>query len=99
MNIDKPLPGWQRRQMQLNFRHKLRMGLVGSWLWLFASTPAPAAEPQTFPAAAADLLGGASKVADGAASGGSLAGLSQPGQGVRFGQLPAATKLAIRYAA
>jgi alpha-L-fucosidase len=98
MIIDKPLPGWQCRPVQINFLHKLWICLVGSWLSLSVSTAAFAAENQTFPAAAADLLGGASKVADGAASGGYLAGLSQPGQGVRFGGLPAATKVAIRYA-
>ncbi|MGA2542570.1 MAG: alpha-L-fucosidase [Verrucomicrobiota bacterium] len=51
-----------------------------------------------FEAEAAELIGGASKVADGAASGGYLVGLSKPGQGVKFGGLPVAGKLAIRYA-
>ena len=50
-------------------------------------------------AESAELIGGASKVADRAASGGYLVGLTSPGQGVRFDGLPAASKLAIRYAA
>ncbi len=46
----------------------------------------------------AEPLGGATKLADAAASGGYLVSLSQPGQGVKFTGLPAASKLAIRYA-
>lgn len=46
----------------------------------------------------AELLGGASKVRDGAASEGYLVCLEKPGQGVRFTNLKVAEKLAIRYA-
>jgi alpha-L-fucosidase len=49
-------------------------------------------------AESAELIGGASKVADGSASGGYLVGLAESGQGVKFAGLPAASKLAIRYA-
>ena len=59
---------------------------------------AVAAEKQTFQAEAAQPVGGAAKVPDGAASGGLLVSLAQPGQGVHFTGLPAASKLAIRYA-
>ncbi len=57
-----------------------------------------AAGNQVFEAGAAGLVGESSKVADGSASGGSLVGLSKPGDGVKFADLPAASKLAIRYA-
>ncbi|HUZ07409.1 MAG TPA: alpha-L-fucosidase, partial [Candidatus Paceibacterota bacterium] len=59
---------------------------------------ASAAENHTFEAQVGELMGGATKVVGGASSGGSLVGLAQPGQGVKFTGLPAAGKLAIRYA-
>jgi len=79
-------------------RNQFRIFLVGSLLTFSASASAIAAEKHMFEAEAAELIGGASKVADGAASGGYLVGLSKPGQGVKFGGLPVAGKLAIRYA-
>jgi len=84
--------------MLFNSIHHRRIIPVGYLLLLCASTSAIAAEKQTFEAGAAELVGGASKVADGSASGGSLAGLSNAGQAVKFAGLPAASKLAIRYA-
>jgi len=84
--------------MLFNFVHNMRILLVGCLLVLCASTSAISAEKQMFEAEAAELVGGASKVADGAASGGYLAGLTSPGQAVKFAGLPAASKLAIRYA-
>src|ERR1035437_1455025 len=76
----------------------LRILLAGSLLLLSASTSAVAAEKRTFGAEAAGLVGGASKVSDLGASGRSLIGLSKPGKGRKFRGLPAASKLAIRYA-
>jgi len=78
--------------------NQFRIFLVASLLTFSASASAVAAEKHIFGAEVAELIGGASKVADGAASGGYLAGLSKPGQGVKFGGLPVAGKLAIRYA-
>ena len=98
MIIDKLPMGWQRRVMQFNFIHDIRIFMVGSWLWLSASTSAIAGEKHVFEAENAELVDGASKVVDSAASGGYLVGLTQPGQGVKFAGLPAAGKLAIRYA-
>ena len=72
--------------------------LVAGALAFAASASAIAAEKDIFEADAAGLVGGASKVADNAASGGNLVSLTKPGQGVRFTGLPAASKLAIRYA-
>jgi len=72
--------------------------LAGCALAFSASTSAIAAEKHTFEAEAAGLVGGAAKVADSTASGGFGVGLTKPGEGVRFAGLPAAGKLAIRYA-
>ena len=81
-----------------NFIRDIRILLVGSLLIFSASTSAIAGEKQMFEAEAAESVGGASKVASSAASGGDLVGLTKPGQGIKFAGLPAAGKLAIRYA-
>jgi hypothetical protein len=52
----------------------------------------------TSEAESAELVGGASKVADDVASGGYLISLTKPGDGIKFTDLHAASKLAIRYA-
>jgi alpha-L-fucosidase len=83
--------------MPSNFIHDVRSLLIRSLLLLSAST-AIAAERHVFEAEAAEVVGGASKVAAGAASGGYLVGLAEPGQGVKFVGLPVASRLAIRYA-
>ncbi len=75
----------------------IRIFLAGFLLFL-ASTSAIAAEKPAFEAEAAESVGGASQVADGAASGGYLVGLTKPGASIKFAGLPAAGKLAIRYA-
>ena len=51
-----------------------------------------------FEAEAAKRIGEASKATDRSASGGRLVSLSKLGEGVKFTKLPAASKLAIRYA-
>ncbi len=56
------------------------------------------ADRHTFEAEAANLIGGASKVSDSSASCGFTARLDEPGDGIRFSNLPDAGKLAIRYA-
>lgn len=66
----------------------------------FAVFAAPvAAEKRTFEAEKGARIGGAAELGDHAASGGALVVLSKPEQGVKFSGLPAASKLAIRYAA
>ena len=55
-------------------------------------------EKRLFEAEKAKLLGGASKVLDKSASGGLLVNLSKSGQGIKFENLPKASKLAICYA-
>ncbi len=82
-----------------NMKMKQFLILLAAFSFTFSiSASIFAAEKRTFDAEAAQLIGGASKIAGGAASGGSLAGLSKPGEGVKFTGLPAANKLAIRYA-
>ena len=78
--------------------HDNRVFVFGLLLVVAGLVSAVAAEKQTFQAEAAQPVGGAAKVPDGAASGGLLVSLAQPGQGVNFTGLPAASKLAIRYA-
>jgi len=68
------------------------VGVIG-WGSVF---PAIAAEKITFAAASAELIAGSTKATNAAA--GSLVGLAEPGQGVRFAKVPAAGTLAIRYA-
>ncbi len=53
---------------------------------------------RTFEAESATRIGGAATVADAEASSGRSVSLNMPGQGVRFTRLPAASRLAIRYA-
>ena len=84
---------------------KLTVRLGACWLAATAlAAPEPAAtsisqnKMRTYEAEAASLTGGASKMADSTASGGYLVGLAKPGEGVKFGELPVAGKLAIRYA-
>ena len=76
----------------------MRLLLAGSLFLFSASTLAVAADQRGFEAEAAKSIGGAFKLADRGASGGSLVGLSKPGQGIKFTRLPAAGRLAIRYA-
>ena len=78
--------------------NQFRPLLAGTLVLITAFSSAVAAETHIFEAESVGLVGGASKVADGGASGGSLVGLTKPGQGVKFTGLPAASKLAIRYA-
>jgi alpha-L-fucosidase len=59
---------------------------------------ANAFQPQTFGAGTAKLAGGALKIADHDASGGSLVSLTEPGHAVTFTRVLAGSKLAIRYA-
>src|SRR6185312_10939007 len=79
-------------------KSQLRTFLVGCLLLFSASTSTHAADKRLFKAEAAELIGGASKMADGSASGNNLIALNAPGEGVKFTGLPAASKLAIRYA-
>ena len=84
--------------MLFNFIDNGRILRVGCLLLLCASASAVAADTRMFEAESAEPVGGVSKVSDAAASGGYLVGLATPGQGVKFDGLPAAGKLAIRYA-
>ena len=72
--------------------------LVGSLLLFSSFTLDFAAEKHTIEAESAKLIGGASKVADDASSGGYVVSLTKPGDGIKFTGLHAASTLAIRYA-
>ena len=72
--------------------------LLGCLLSLSAVTSTIAVETHTFDAKAAGLIGGAVELADSAASNGHLVSLTASGRAVEFKGLPAAGKLAIRYA-
>ena len=76
----------------------IRFLTVGLSFFFSAFGSVIAAESHWFEAETAESFGGATKTPDRDASGGSLVRISQPGQGVTFTALPAATKLAIRYA-
>ncbi|MGA9119078.1 MAG: hypothetical protein WB699_06895, partial [Bacteroidota bacterium] len=84
--------------MLFRFIYDIRMILVFSFLLSTAFTPNIAAEKHIFEAEFAELVDGAAKVVDSAASGGLSVRLTAIGEGVRFHGLPAAAKLAIRYA-
>ena len=90
----------KRQPIFLNFKYMLPIliFLVLSFLLFNAFTSAVAAKKQTFEAESASLIGGASKVSDKEASGGYLVSLTKPEDGITFSGLPAAGKLAIRYA-
>jgi alpha-L-fucosidase len=72
--------------------------VVASCILLFTSVSVVAAETRTFEAEKAARIGGASKIADRGASGKSTVALSKAGDSIKFTRLPAAGKLAIRYA-
>jgi alpha-L-fucosidase len=78
--------------------NQFRTLLAGTVLLFSAFTSSVAAENHTFEAETAEPTGGASKVTDDAPLSSYLVGLTQPGEGVRFADLPAASKLAISYA-
>jgi len=87
---------WQHKLNRFQFACKILTVSVCSF-WLFnAFTPVKKAEKHTFRTEVALPVGGASKVAK--ASGGYLVSLTKPGDGIKFSNLPAASKLAIRYA-
>lgn len=77
---------------------RIQLSPVRFLLFFLVCTCAPASEKHVFEAEEAESIGSVSSVPDGAASGGYLVGLPCPGQGLRFCGLPAANKLAIRYA-
>src|SRR5450759_4329036 len=76
----------------------IRIFLVLSLLLFNAFTSDIANKTRKFEAESAKLIGETSKVADKAASGGYVVSLNKPDDGIRFAGLPAAGKLAIRYA-
>ncbi len=72
--------------------------LVAIGAFAAASNAAAAAAMRMFEAESAERIRGATRMVDRTASGGRLVGLGAAGQGVKFNRIPAASKLAIRYA-
>ncbi len=75
-----------------------RIFMVVSFTMCCAFNPLLAADTQTKEAEIANLIGGASHLTDSNASGGLTVSLKKSGDGIRFTNLQAAGKLAIRYA-
>jgi alpha-L-fucosidase len=80
------------------FIYPIRISLVLSLLLFTAFSSDSAGKKEKFEAESAKLIGDISKIADKAASGGYVVSLTKPGDAISFSQLPAAGKLAIRYA-
>ncbi len=80
------------------FIYPIRISLVLSLLLFTAFSSDSAGKKEKFEAESAKLIGDISKMADKAASGGYVVSLTKPGDAISFSQLPAAGKLAIRYA-
>jgi hypothetical protein len=75
-----------------------RLFLTSGISMIALSRIADATETGTFQLRAAELIGGASRIADSVSSAGYLFSLTQPGHGLRVNGLPAGSKLAIHYA-
>ena len=89
----KILPGKSGLRLRVH-----SIGLLAIILLLSASVSAIAAKTQSFEAEKGTRIGGAFLLADPGASGGASVALTNSGQGIQFARLPAAGKLAIRYA-
>lgn len=78
---------------------KIKFPIVLFFLLVIAdATSAGNIEKKIIEAETGETLGGASKITDALASKGYMASLSKSGQALRFSNLPASDKLAIRYA-
>ena len=86
-----------REFMQPDHFNRIPLFSVSLFMF-FACTLATAAEKHVFEAEVTELLGDASRITDTAASGGYLVDLTRPGQGIKLTSVPAAEKVAIRYA-
>ena len=89
---------WHHQLIHFKFTCLIHLFPVLSLLLHNAFTSDIIDKKHIFEAESAELIGGASKVAVSVASGGNLVSLSKPGDGIRFSDIPAANKLAIRYA-
>jgi alpha-L-fucosidase len=98
MMMDTLLIGLQHKRMPFRFIFGTRIFLVLSLLLFSAFTSDIVAQKHTFEAESAKPVGSALKVAESMASGGYFVSLTESGDGIKFNGLPAADKLAIRYA-
>jgi alpha-L-fucosidase len=95
--MDKPNQDKQLKCMIIKYLRNTTIFLLFLFL-LNAFTTINAAEKHIFESEVANLIGGASKLSDSKASRGFTVSLVKPGDGIKFLDLPAAHKLAIRYA-
>ena len=96
--MDKQHKDRQNKFLLFKFIRRISFFQLVSFLLFNVFTSLIAAEKHTYEAESAEPIGGASKVADDAASGGYFVSLTKPGEGFKFAGLPAAGKLVIRYA-
>ena len=78
------------------YSHRVPFFLAGFFSSLCACVAFAAAESHSFPARAAEMVGGA-QVTPAAATGHTSAQITEVGQGVKFPHLPAAKRLAVHY--
>jgi alpha-L-fucosidase len=97
MLTDKRQKDMQYQPMLFDQRRSIPIFLLVSFLLLEGFTSLHASDRHTFEAEDAELVGGALKVSDGNASGGSTVSLTKPGDAIKFSNLPEARKLVIRY--
>lgn len=96
--MDKQHKDRQNKFLLFKFIRRIPIFQLFSLLLFNVFTSLIAAEKYTFEAESAEPIRRISKVADSAASGGYIVSLTEPGEGIKFTGLPAANKLAIRYA-
>jgi len=98
MITEKLLQDWRHRFMLSNSFRDIRLLILATSILLAVSPSAIAAETRAFEAEATTRIDGASRVGDRGASGGASVALTNSGPVIPFTQIPAANRLAIRYA-
>lgn len=96
--MDKQHKDRQNKFLLFKYFRPISIFLLFSFLLFNVFTSLIAAEKHTFEAESAEPIGGAYKEPDSNASSGLTVSLTKPGDGIKFSNLPAARKLAIRYA-
>ena len=96
--MDKQHTARQYRFQLFKYLHPISIFPLFLFLLFNVFTSLTASEKHTFEAEYANLIAGASKISDSNASGGFTVSLTKPGDAIKFSNLPASRKLAIRYA-
>ncbi len=95
--MDKQHKDRQNKFQLFKYTRPISIFLLFSFLSFYHFTSLIASEKQTFEAELARPIGGAHKVPDSNASAGFTVSVTKPGDGIKFSNLPASRKLAIRY--